>query len=189
MCLQWIVARVPFRCLSCFMRFHKMGSPHSCEFFSALLTGILRWLGVGKHKKPAIEDWHIDQILKFGKAARHYLLAEYCQAITIAMVDWQLFNRPQDFHNFQRCDYIRKIEGCKVLICKAKNDQKGVTRAPKLRKVDVKARCPVEILFTYFKRARIDASLYCNKLKWRINVLTAPFVRQLSLHSTRTMET
>ena len=40
--------------VSCFMRFHKMGSPHSCEFFSALLSGIIRWLGVGKHKKPTV---------------------------------------------------------------------------------------------------------------------------------------
>ena len=42
--------------VSCFMKFHKMGSSHRCEFFSALLTGILRWLGVSKHKKPAVMD-------------------------------------------------------------------------------------------------------------------------------------
>ena len=46
--------------VSCFMRFHKMGSPHDCEYFSDLLTGILRWLGVGKHKNPAVEDWHVE---------------------------------------------------------------------------------------------------------------------------------
>ena len=86
--------------VSCFMRFHKMGSPHSCEFFSALLTGILRWLGMGKHKKPAVEDWHIDQILKLGKTSRHHSLVEYSQAISIAMVGWKLFNRPHDFHKF-----------------------------------------------------------------------------------------
>ena len=63
--------------VSCFMRFHKMGPPHECDYSSALLTGILRWLGVGKHKKPAIEDWHIDQILKLGKTARHHSLVEY----------------------------------------------------------------------------------------------------------------
>ena len=62
--------------VSCFMKFHNMGSPHECDYFSALLTGILRWLGVGKHKKPTIEDLHIDQILKLGKTAscRHHSL-------------------------------------------------------------------------------------------------------------------
>jgi len=81
------------------------------------------------------------------------------------MVGWQLFNRPQDFHNFQRCDFIRKVKGCKVLIRKAKNDMKGLTRAPMLEDADNKSRCHVEILFTYFKRARIDVSPHCNKVE------------------------
>jgi hypothetical protein len=98
-----------------------------------------------------------------GKTARHHSLVEYSQAIAIAMVGWQLFNRPQDFHNFQRCDFIRKVGGCKTLIRKAKNDQKGVTRAPMLEDASDKTRCPVEILFTYFKRARIHVHPLCNK--------------------------
>ena len=80
--------------VSYFMRVHKMGLPHDCEYLSALLTGILRWFSVGKHKKPAVEDWHVDQILKLGKTARHHSLVEYCQALSIAMIGWQLFNRP-----------------------------------------------------------------------------------------------
>ena len=149
--------------VNCFMRFHKMGSPHSSEFFSALLAGILRWLGIGKHKKPAVEDWHVDQILKLGRTARHHSLVEYMQAISIAMVGWQLFNRPQDFHNFQRCDFVRKVGGCKVLIRKAKNDQKVVTRAPMLEDAEDKTRCLVEILFNCSKRAGIEVSPHCDK--------------------------
>ena len=97
--------------------------------------------------------------------AQHGLLAQYSQAISIDMVGWQLFSRQQDFHNFQRCDFIQKTGGCEVLIRKAKNDRKGVTRAPMLEGADDKARCPVKILLTYFKRARIDVSPYCNKVE------------------------
>ena len=41
---------------------------------------------------------------------------------------------------------------------------KGVTRAPMLEDADDKSRCPVEILFTYFKRAKIDVSPHRNKV-------------------------
>ena len=151
--------------VSCFMQFHKMDSPYKSMFFSALFTGVTRWLGIGKHKKPAVEAWHIDKILKLGKSARHHSMIEYKQAIAIAMVGWQLFDRPQDFHHFQRCDFRRQLGKCKVLIRKAKNDQKGVTRAPMLEEAVDKDRCPVEIVFDYFKWGRIDVHPQCDKVE------------------------
>ena len=64
------------------------------------------------------------------------------------MIGWQAFDRPHDFHNFQWCDFVRKVKVCKVLIRKAKNNTKGVTRAPMMEDAGDRAMCTVEIPFT-----------------------------------------
>ena len=51
------------------------------------------------------------------------------------------------------------------MIRKAKDDQKGVTRAPMLEDAEDRTRCPVEILFNYFKGARIAVSPHCDKVE------------------------
>ena len=73
--------------VSAYMQDSGMCSPHSCRFFSMLNSGITVWLGLGKHKKPPIEAWHVAEILK-SKRTNRFTGLQLTQAKALLGVGW-----------------------------------------------------------------------------------------------------
>jgi hypothetical protein len=149
--------------VSAFMQDAGMQSPFQSKYFSLLMSGITRWLGVGKHKKPPVEAWHVAAILELTDTKRFTQL-QFRQAKALLLVGWHLFNRPQDFNTFQVCDFVRVVGGMRVYVRYAKNDQKGLTRCPLLEEAIEKQDCPVENLLSYFRLAGLSVQPGCTKV-------------------------
>jgi hypothetical protein len=149
--------------VSAFMQDAGMPSPFQSKYFSLLMSGVTRWLGVGKHKKPPVEAWHVAEIMELAKTDRFTQL-QLRQAKAMLLVGWHLFNRPQDFNTFQVCDFVRLEHGMRVYVRYAKNDQKGLTRCPILEEASNERDCPVENLLSYFRLAGLSVQPGCTKV-------------------------
>lgn len=121
-------------------------------------------MGLGKHKKPPIEAWHVAEIVKLGRTDRFTPL-QLLQAKALVGVGWHLFNRPQDFNHFQVCDFVKLQSGMRVFIRRAKNDTKGMTRSPLLDEAGDAEACPVKNLLAYFKATKLSVQPGCTKVE------------------------
>jgi hypothetical protein len=75
-----------------------------------------------------------------------------------------MFDRPQDFKEFQICDFEPKQGGMEVWVRRAKNDKKGKTRSAFLECAVSGEPCPVGRFWDYAKVARIERHPECNKV-------------------------
>ena len=93
--------------VSAYMQDYGFKSPFEHRFLSRLYTGMIRFLGAGKKKKPPVEAKHVAAILRHGRVvhAKGFTVLQFTQAIAVFLVGWQLFNRAQDFEEFQICDF------------------------------------------------------------------------------------
>lgn len=87
------------------------------------------------------------------------------QAKALVMVGWQLFDRPQDFTEFQICDFVRLEGATQVWVRRAKNDRKGMTRSAMLKKGGNPAECPEALFWSYAKAAGIRVNKECTKVQ------------------------
>ena len=85
--------------VSAFMQDAGMQSPSQSKYFSLLMSGITRWLDVGKHKKPPVEAWHVAAILELTDT-KCFTQLQLRQAKALLLVGWHFFNRSQDFNTF-----------------------------------------------------------------------------------------
>jgi hypothetical protein len=128
--------------VSAYMQDYGMQSPFSSRLFAMLMRGLPRYMGVGKKKKPPVEAWHVARIVAMTRPEGVSIMI-FIQALTVLLVGWHLFTRSQDFPEFQVCDFIQLDTGMRVLVRYAKNDQKGITRAPVLAFAEDARACPV----------------------------------------------
>ena len=151
--------------VSAYMQDFGFRSPFEHRFLSRLYAGMIRFLGAGKKKKPPVEAKHVAAILKYGRVlhAKGFTVLQFAQAIALFIVGWQLFNRAQDFEEFQICDFTFLDKGLRVLVRRAKNDVKGMTRSPVLEYAELADGCPVRLLHRYFEAAGIRIADGCNK--------------------------
>ena len=152
--------------VSAYMQDHGFKSPFAHTFFARLYKGTVRFLGTGKKKKPPVEAKHVAAIVKRGRVihARGFTVLQYIQAIAVFVMGWQLFNRAQDFEEFQICDFTFLDKGLRVLVRRAKNDVKGMTRSPVLEFAADAIGCPVKLLRKYFLAAGIRIMDGCTKV-------------------------
>ena len=86
------------------------------------------------------------------------------QSRVVLVVGWELFLRRQDLPRLQPCDVRVGEKGMQVLIRYAKNDTKGLTRAPFLQRNEDERACPVTLLQQYMQTAGITVHKNCNKV-------------------------
>jgi hypothetical protein len=122
---------------------------------------------MGKKKKPPVEVWQIAQI--WGMAAPRafsgaaYSELQFVQARLVVIMGWELFCRPQDFSEFEVCDF-KLIEGAlDVLVRYAKNDPRGLTRAPRLQRIGG-VGCVVELWERYLTSLGLRVLPGCTKM-------------------------
>ena len=154
--------------VSCYMTHGGMASPFESKEFAAMIEGIRRWKGLGKKKKPPVEPWHVRAIME-GKAPKdfrggNFSHLQFVQAKYLLLVGWQLFTRPQDFHEFDRCDFRFFQKDMSVTVRYAKNDVRGLTRAPRLA-ADGGEWCPVKLGKEYFKLLGLAVHPACDKVE------------------------
>jgi hypothetical protein len=154
--------------VSCYMTHGGMASPFECKEFSAMMEGIRRWKGLGKKKKPPVEPWHVREILE-GKTPLDFQGGKYSglqlvQAKLMLVVGWQLFTRPQDFYELDRCDIRPFVTEMAVTIRYAKNDVRGLTRTPRLS-ADGGEWCPKRMAEEYFRLAELEVQPGCDKVE------------------------
>jgi hypothetical protein len=150
--------------VSAYMQDYGLRSPYESRILAMVLKGLPRHMGQGKKKKPPMESWHVAKIVTLVKPAGLSLL-QFFQAKAMVVVGWELFTRSQDFEEFQICDFIRLDKGLRVLVRYAKNDQKGLTRAPVLGFSSDVRSCPVGVFLEYVAVAGIGVSEGCTKVE------------------------
>jgi site-specific DNA-cytosine methylase len=146
-----------------YMQDHGMRSPHESRLFNLVMKGLTRHMGVGVAKKPPVEPGHVAKILSL-PAPDHWTPLMHLQGLAVLLVGWELFNRSEDFAEFQICDFREIPEGLMVLIRYAKNDQKGVTRTPVLERAGDARVCPVRAFQRYRVAALIEVHPGCTKV-------------------------
>ena len=132
-----------------------------------MMEGIRRWKGLGKKKKPPVEPWHVRAVLS-GQPAPYFRGGKFSelqliQARLLLVLGWQLFCRPQDFYELEVCDFRFEEAEMEVTIRYAKNDVKGLTRAPRLAAEDDEW-CPIQMTREYFEAAKIAVHPRCDKV-------------------------
>ena len=152
--------------VSCYMQDRGLPSPSASRKFKMVFEGVQRWLGQGKHKKPGVLAAHVAAILDIGKP-RTMSFMQYEQALAVLLVGWHLFCRSQDFLEFQVCDFreevVNGVAGMRVLVRKAKNDQKGFTRDPFVGQAASGVECPVRRYRQYVKAVGLQVMAGCTK--------------------------
>jgi hypothetical protein len=119
---------------------------------------------VGKAKKPPVEAWHVARIVRMGRPAGFTVL-QHAQGLAVVLVGWHLFTRSQDFEEFQACDFIQLQGAMRVLVRYAKNDQKGLTRAPVVAMAEDVEACPVRTYRNYVATVGIWVQPGCTKVE------------------------
>jgi hypothetical protein len=150
--------------VSAHMQDYGMQSPFSSRLFAMLMRGLPRYMGVGKKKKPPVEAWHVARIVTMERPKGTTILM-FLQALTVLLVGWHLFTRSQDFPEFQVCDFIQLDSGMRVLVRYAKNDQKGITRAPVLAFAEDPRACPVRTYRRCAAALNLRVQPGCNKVE------------------------
>ena len=153
--------------VSCYMQHGGMASPFKSKEFSAMMEGIRRWKGLGKQKKPPVEPWHVRAILSGKQPSQFgggdFSELQFRQAKVLLVVGWQLFTRPQDFYELEVCDFRFLLKEMEVTIRYAKNDVKGLTRAPRLAEAGDEW-CPVRLVKEYFEVMQLEVHPDCDKV-------------------------
>jgi len=142
----------------------ELRSPWESRLFAMIMKGLPRYLGVGKAKKPPVEAWHIALIVRMPRP-KAFTIMQHLQALAVLVVGWHLFTRSQDFVEFQACDFVQLLEGMRVFVRYAKNDQKGLTRTPLLAAAAKEEACPVKIYRAYVATAGIRVHPGCTKVE------------------------
>lgn len=150
--------------VSAYMQDYGLRSPYESRIMTMVLKGLPRHMGEGKKKKPPMEAWHVAKIVAIERPEGLTLL-QFLQAKAIVVIGWELFTRSQDFEEFQICDFVRLDKGMRVLVRYAKNDQKGLTRAPVLEVGSDVRSCPVRIFLDYVAAACIGVLEGCTKVE------------------------
>jgi hypothetical protein len=150
--------------VSAYMQDYGLKSPYEARILSMVLKGLPRHMGQGKKKKPPMEAWHVARIVELQKPGELSLL-QFLQAKAVVVVGFELFTRSQDFVEFQICDFVRLDKGMRVLVRYAKNDQKGLTRAPVLEFGADARSCPIRIFLDYVACAGIGVAAGCTKVE------------------------
>ena len=139
------------------------------EMMKATLQGIKRELGLKAKKKPPVEPWHLREILQL-ECPEGCSGLQWRQSKALLMLGFMLFNRRQDFGRLQPCDLrpMTTKEGeprvWEVLIRYAKNDLRGLTRAPRLEEAEQSEFCVLKALEQYMQAADIKVHPSCNKV-------------------------
>ena len=132
-----------------------------------MMEGIRRWKGLGKQKKPPVEPWHVRAVLSGQRPSQfqggEFSELQFRQAKVLLVVGWQLFTRPQDFYELEVCDFRFLLKEMEVTIRYAKNDVKGLTRAPRLAEAGDEW-CPVRLVKEYFEVMQLEVHLDCDKV-------------------------
>lgn len=155
--------------VSYFFRMRGWESPWRAPTFAASLEGIKRELGQAKRKQPPIEAKHIAALFDMKQVPKGWSALQWKQARALILTGWQLFNRRQDFARLQPCDLrfsrVKKKRRMEVLIRYAKNDVRGVTRAPVLEEQSAAGEpCPIDTMEIYMKAADIKVAKGCDKI-------------------------
>ena len=145
------------------LRVRGVSSPREVETFRMTMEGVARELGKAKQKKPPVEPHHVAAILVSPRPAAFDEL-RWLQAKVVLLVGWELFVRRQDLPRLQPCDLRITQEGMHVLIRYAKNDQKGLTRAPFLQRHEDSRACPVALMEHYLRATEIRVCEGCDKV-------------------------
>lgn len=164
LCYSWNTLAVLSAAVSAFMQDHGMGSPYESRLFQLVMRGLPRYLGAGVAKKPAVEAWHVAEIVRMPRPAGFTWL-QHLQGVAVVLIGWELFTRSQDFEEFQVCDFIRLEGGMRILVRYAKNDQKGLTRSPVLEESAEEAACPVRAFLRYVGSAGLKVESRCEKVE------------------------
>jgi len=150
--------------VSAFTQDYGMRTPYESRLFQMVMRGLPRYLGAGVTKKPPVEAWHVAEIVKMQKPAAFTWL-QWLQGLAVVLLGWELFTRSQDFSEFQICDFIRLDKGLRVFVRYAKNDQKGLTRAPLVEDASNEVACPVKVFLRYVSAAGLKVQHGCNKVE------------------------
>ena len=160
MCYSAGIMTIYVSAVSAYPQDYGFKSPFADRFFARLYKGTMRFSGTGKKKKPPVEAKHVAAIVKLGRVVhdKGFTVLQYLQAIALFVMGWQLFNRAQDFQEFQVCDSTFLDKGLRVLVRRAKNDTKRVTRSPVLEYAIKVDSCPVSLVKKYFEIAGINVT-------------------------------
>jgi hypothetical protein len=149
--------------VSAFMQDGGMQSPFGRRQFKMLMEGMRRYKGMGKKKKPPVEAKHVAWILQMKKPGSLTLL-QFIQATVIVLFGWQLFNRAQDFEEFDLCDFEDIGSELVVTVRYAKNDPRGLTRTARMQATGGTA-CPVGLWRKYTGMMGLRRAGSCDKVK------------------------
>jgi hypothetical protein len=150
--------------VSACMQDHGLRSPFESRLFGMVMRGLPRYLGVGKAKKPPVEAWQVAKIVRMPRPGGFTVL-QHAQGLAVLLVGWHLFTRSQDFEEFQACDFVQLLDGMRVYVRYAKNDQKGLTRTPVLALAEKEEACPVRAYRNYTALAGIWVQPGCTKVE------------------------
>ena len=150
--------------VSSLMKDAGMVSPFRSQVFRMVSERIKRRQGLGRQKKPCMTAEHVAGFAVMPKPV-DMTLHQFSQGKAITAAGWRNFNMPQDFNEFQPCDWrVQPDGGLDVTVRRAKNDKHGRTRTAYLSRAKGEEGCPVRLWERYCGMCDIKVALGCDKV-------------------------